>query len=128
MSTLISASEITVRYGDRAVLDSTTLGINGTSITSATTAASAMAALDTAISTISTERATVGATQSRFAFQSDVINTSLQNLSSATSAIMDADIAQEQTNYSSAQTLTSAAISALSDANSMNQSLLKLLQ
>lgn len=27
MSTLISASEITVRYGDRAVLDSTTLGI-----------------------------------------------------------------------------------------------------
>jgi len=27
MSTLISASEVTVRYGDRAVLDSTTLGI-----------------------------------------------------------------------------------------------------
>ena len=27
MSTIISASEITVRYGDRAVLDSTTLGI-----------------------------------------------------------------------------------------------------
>ena len=27
MSTIISASEITVRYGDRAVLDGTTLGI-----------------------------------------------------------------------------------------------------
>jgi flagellin len=108
--------------------DSTTLGINGTSITSAATAASAMSALDTAISTVSTDRANVGATLSRFSFRSSVINTSIQNLSAAKSAITDADIAATQTAFSNAQTLTSAAISALTDANGMNQSLLQLLR
>ena len=108
--------------------DSTTLGINGTSITSAATAASAMALLDTAISTISSDRANVGATLSRFSFRGDVINTSLENLTAAHSAITDTDIAATQSAFSSAQTMTSAAISALADANQMNQSLLKLLQ
>ncbi|MGH1559726.1 flagellin [Caulobacter segnis] len=37
-------------------------------------------------------------------------------------------MATEQTNFTNHQTLTSAAISALSQANSMSQSLLKLLQ
>jgi len=108
--------------------DTTTLGINGTAITSAAAAGSAMSLLDSAISTISTDRANVGATLSRFSFRSSVINTSIQNLTSAKSAITDADIAATQTAYSSAQTLTSAAISALSDANSMNQSLLQVLR
>lgn len=108
--------------------DSTSLGIAGTDITSATSAATAMGLLDTAISTISNDRANVGATLSRFSFRGDVINTSLENLTAAHSAITDADIAATQSTFSSAQTLTSAAISALSDANQMNQSLLKLLQ
>jgi flagellin len=108
--------------------DSTTLGINATTITSAATAATAMAALDTAISTISSDRANVGATLSRFSFRGDVINTSLENLNAASSAITDTDIAATQTAYSTDQTLTSAAIAALSDANAMNQSLMKLLQ
>ncbi len=108
--------------------DSTTLGISGTSITSAASAATAMSALDTAITTVSAARANVGATLSRFSFRGDVINTSLENLTAAHSAITDADIAATQTEFSSAQTLTSAAISALSDANQMNQSMLKLLQ
>ena len=108
--------------------DSTTLGISGTSITSAASAATAMSALDTAITTVSAARANVGATLSRFSFRGDVINTSLENLTAAHSAITDADIAATQSQFSSAQTLTSAAISALSDANQMNQSMLKLLQ
>lgn len=108
--------------------DSTALGIGGTDITSAASAATAMGLLDTAISTISSDRANVGATLSRFSFRGDVINTSLENLTAARSAITDADIAATQSTFSSAQTLTSAAISALSDANQMNQSLLKLLQ
>lgn len=108
--------------------DSATLGLSGTSITSAATAATAMTALDSAITTISAARANVGATLSRFSFRGDVINTSLENLTAAHSAITDADIAATQTEFSSAQTLTSAAISALSDANQMNQSMLKLLQ
>ena len=87
-----------------------------------------MDALTTAITSISADRAQVGAQQSAMSFQSSVINTSLQNLNSAKSAITDADIAQVQSKFSTDQTLTSAAVSALSDANQMNQQILKLLQ
>jgi flagellin len=108
--------------------DTTTLGISSDAITSASTAQTAMTDLDSAIGLVSKARANVGATLSRMSFRADVINTSLQNLDAASSAITDADIAKAQTSYSSAQTLTSAAISALSDANSMNQQMMKLLQ
>lgn len=107
---------------------STDLGINGTSITDAASAATNMDKIQTAITQVSEMRANVGATLSRFDFRGDVISTSLENLQSAKSAISDVDIATEQTNFTNYQTLTSAAISALSQANSMSQSLLKLLQ
>ena len=108
--------------------DTTSLGISGTSITSAATAASAMNAIDTAITSVSESRANIGATLSRFSYRGDVISTSLENLQSAKSAISDVDIASEQTKFTNAQTLTSAAIASLSKANEMSQSLLKLLQ
>lgn len=105
-----------------------TLGVTTTAITDSTTAQAAMDEIDAAITTISEMRANVGASLSRFEFRGDVISTSLENLQSAESSISDVDIATEQTNFTNYQTLTSAAISALSQANSMSQSLLKLLQ
>jgi len=108
--------------------DSTTLALSGTSITDAASAATNMDLIDTAITTISEMRANVGASLSRFEFRGDVISTSLENLQAAESSISDVDIATEQTNFTNYQTLTSAAISALGQANSMSQSLLKLLQ
>lgn len=120
-----STDKITVKV---AATDTATLGIGNVPIDNATDAASEMNALDGAITTISTARANVGATLSRMSFRSDQINTSIQNLDSAKSAIMDTDIAATQSKFSSDQTLTTAAISALSDANQMNQSVLKLLQ
>jgi flagellin len=108
--------------------DSATLGVGTNPITSAANAASEMTALDSAITQVSTDRANVGATLSRMSFRSNVINTSIQNLNAAKSAITDTDIAATQSKFSSDQTLTTAAISALSDANQMNQSILKLLQ
>ncbi len=119
-----SSDVITVKLGDA---DTAALSLDGSSITS-TSASDLMDKIDTAITDISKMRADVGATLSRFEFRGDVISTSLENLESAASAITDVDIASEQTNFTNAQTLTSAAISALSQANSMSQSLLKLLQ
>jgi flagellin len=120
-----SADTLTVTLGGA---DTTTLGVNADAITSAATAGTAMTNLDSALTTISAARANVGATESRFAFQGEVISTSVNSLQTAKSAITDVDIAAEQTKFTSAQTLTSAAISALAQANSMSQSLLKLLQ
>jgi flagellin len=108
--------------------DTTSLGIDSDAITDAASAATAMTNVDAALSDVSKARANVGATLSRFSFRSDVINTSLENLDAARSAITDVDLAKAQTDYSNAQTLTSAAISALANANSMNQQILKLLQ
>lgn len=120
-----STDTITVTMGGA---DTTTLALSGTAITDATSAATNMDLIDTAITTISAMRADVGATLSRFEYRGDVISTSLENLESAASAITDVDIAAEQTNFTNSQTLTSAAIAALGQANSMSQSLLKLLQ
>ena len=108
--------------------DTTTLGVNATDVTTAANAATAMSAISTAIDTISKDRANVGATLSRFSYRGDVINTSLTNLQAAQSSIKDVDIAAEQSKFTSEQTMTSAAIAALGQANSMTQSLLKLMQ
>lgn len=104
------------------------LAIDTTSVETAANAATAMAAIDLAIEAVSEERAKVGATLSRFSYRAGVIDTSIENLEAAKSALMDVDIAAEQTKFTNAQTLTQAAISALSQANSMNQQLLKLVQ
>lgn len=120
-----STDTITVKLSGA---DTTTLGVNSTDVTTATNAASAMSLISTAIDTISKDRANVGATLSRFSYRGDVINTSLTNLEAAQSSIKDVDIAAEQSKFTSEQTLTSAAIAALGQANSMTQSLLKLMQ
>lgn len=120
-----STDVLTVTLSD---VDTTALLINAQTVATSAGAATAMTAIDAAIGTISEERANVGATLSRFSYRSDVIDSSLENLESAKSALTDVDIAAEQTKFTNAQTLTTAAISALSQANSMTQSLLKLLQ
>lgn len=119
-----SSDTLSVNVGGKT--DLTTLGIDGSAL-DATTAGAKMDALTTAINTISGYRAQVGAQLSAMSFQSSVINTSLQNLNAAKSSITDADIAQVQSKFSTDQTMTSAAVSALSDANQMNQQVLKLL-
>lgn len=120
-----SADVLTVTIGGVTAED---LAIDGTDVTTAENAATAMDAIDTAINTISTSRANVGASLSRFEYRASVIDTSLENLEAAKSAISDVDLAAEQTNYTTMSTLTQAAIAALGQANSMSSSLLKLLQ
>lgn len=111
-----------------ADVDSTALGINASSVSSSANASSAVSLLDSAISTISSARASVGATMSRFDFRSQTIATSEENLSAAQSAVMDADVASEKSKLASADVKAQAAIAALTQANSMPQNLLSLLK
>lgn len=108
--------------GGLAIAGTTVAGANGTAATNAS------ANLDTAITTVSTARATVGALLSRFEYRGDVIDSSIENLTSAQSAIMDVDIAAEQSNLVSRQVLTEASIAALTQANQMKSSLLALVR
>jgi flagellin len=103
------------------------LGVNQ-AVGSAANAAIAMSAIDTAIDTISEARATAGALISRFEFRGQQIATSLENIDAAKSAIMDVDLAAEQSKLVSSQVLVQAAVSAVSQANQIPQSLLRVLQ
>jgi len=111
-----------------ANVNATGLGINGLDITTAATAESTLTALNTAVESLSTARADVGALISRFEFRGEVLATSIENTSAAQSAIMDVDVAEEQTKLASTKVLTQAAIAVLSQANSMPEQLLSLLR
>ena len=105
----------------------TALGVD-VGVDTAASAAGAMALIDTAIDTISEARATAGALISRFEFRGQQIATSLENIDAAKSAIMDVDLAAEQSKLVSNQVLVQAAVSAVSQANQIPQSLLRVLQ
>ncbi len=112
-----------------AAVDSTTLGVDSLDVkTDTATTQSAVDAIDAAIESVAEARADVGAQMSRFEYQAEQLASSEENLDAAQSAIVDADIAEEQANFSSAQVKTNAAISALAQANQMPQQLLSLLQ
>jgi flagellin len=94
-----------------AAFDAVSLGVN-LSVGTAGAASAAMAAVDTAIDTISEARATAGALISRFEFRGQQIATSLENIDAAKSAIMDVDLAAEQSKLVSSQVLVQAAVPA----------------
>ncbi len=103
------------------------LGVTG-NVGSANAASASMSAVDRAIDLISEARATAGALISRFEFRGQQIATSLENIDAAKSAIMDVDLAAEQSKLVSNQVLVQAAVSAVSQANQIAQSLLRVLQ
>jgi flagellin len=122
-----AADLISLSLNTTADLSSATLGIAALAVDTQAGALAAVTALDTALDTVSTARANIGAAQSRFEFRAATIATSVENLSAANSAIEDVDIAAEQAKLSSSEVKVQAAVAAAASANSMPQALLKLL-
>jgi flagellin len=120
-----SSDTISVKLSD---LTSMISGLSSLDVTTATGAAAAMTTLTSDIQSISSDRASVGAQLEQLQYTGDTISTSVTNLQSANSAIADVDLSSEQTTYTNEQTLTSAAVTALSEANAMQSELLKVLQ
>jgi flagellin len=83
--------------------------------------------IDAAIDTINSERATLGASQSRFEAVISSLQISVENQSAARSRIMDADFAAETANLSRAQILQQAGNAMVAQANQMPQQVLQLL-
>ena len=84
--------------------------------------------IDTAINTVSGERATLGAAQNRFDAVISNLQVSVENQSSARSRIMDADFAIETANLSRAQILQQAGNTMIAQANQLPQQVLSLLR
>lgn len=131
----VGTFQVGTAVGDTIVADLTSVVVTAAGLPSlaanTNTAANAIAAsplVDADIDEVSASRATVGALLSRFQYRSDVIDSSIENLSAASSAITDVDLAAEQSNLVSKQVLTEAAIASLSQANQMKSALLSLVR
>lgn len=99
-----------------------------TGVDTSANATTALGEVNAAIDTISAARANVGAFISRFDFRGQQIATSIENIEAANSTIQDVDIAAEQSRLVANQVLVQAAVSALTQANQIPQTLLRVLQ
>ena len=97
-------------------------------ITDFTKATNALKTVDSAISFISGQRASLGALQSRFETAIGNLQTTSENLSASRSRILDADFAQETANLSRAQILQQAGTAMVAQANQLPQGVLALLR
>jgi len=97
-------------------------------VTTTTTAMAALTAVKAAITQLATDRATIGAYQSRMNFTAEQLTVSKENLSAASSRIQDVDVAEESTQYARYNILVQSGTAMLAQANQLPQSALRLLQ
>ena len=90
-------------------------------------AADAITELTTAINSLSSNRAQLGAIQNRLEFKIQNLDNSAENLSAAESRIRDVDMAKQMTEFTKNNILFQASTAMLAQANSMPQSVLQLL-
>ncbi len=120
----LSASSIGFSTGLSAV-DLTAANVD---LLSASDAQATLTKITSAISNVAADRGTLGATMNRLTSASTVINNQVQNLTSAEDGIMAADIPSEVANLTKYNILSQTGISALAQANQMQQSVLSLLK
>jgi flagellin len=116
-----TADQITVQFGGA---DASSLGVSGTTVTSA----NILSTIDTALTNLSTTRAGFGAAINRLTDAASTIQSTQTNLSSALSTIQDVDVASATASLAREQVLAQAGASVLAQANQQPQLALKLLQ
>lgn len=111
---------------DVSIADMTASGL-GVDAIDLTTSVDVLATLDTAIESVSTERAALGAQQNRLEHTINNLGVASENLSAAESRIRDVDMAAEMMALTRNQILTQAGTAMLAQANMKPQSVLSLL-
>lgn len=109
-----------------ALNDTTTL--DNATMDTAANAGTALTVLDNVINQLQSRRASVGTSINRFQNAETELGSRLENLSSAESAIRDADIAEETARMTQANILQQAGVAVLGQANTIPQIALQLLQ
>lgn len=116
---------ITVKVAD---MSSKALGIDKVNIGTEEGATDAIKIIKTAINTVSSTRADLGATQNRLEHTINNLATTTENLTNAESRIRDTDMAKEMMQYTKNNVLSQAAQAMLAQANQQPQQVLQLLQ
>jgi len=104
------------------------LGLTSSSIDTQIDAENAVTAINGAIDTLNVARAGIGADQNRIEFATANLRIAIENAEAARSDLLDLDVAQEMSKFTSKQVLLQAGVSMLAQANQMPQNLLQLLQ
>ena len=97
-------------------------------VSTAASASAAIASIDSAINTVNSQRATIGASVNRMTYAADNITNISANVSASRSTIMDTDYATASTNLSKAQIIQQASTAMLAQANQQPQTVLALLK
>ena len=117
----------TIQYVAAAGGD-TTANLSSTALSTAANAQSTLDTLNGAISDVASQRGYLGAQINTLSAVSNVETTQQENVTSAENAIMATDYAQATSQMSKFEILSQTGISALAQANSMQQLVTKLLQ
>ena len=117
--------QMSVSLGD---MRSAALSIDVLDVTTTSGASSAITIVNDAISSVSSERAKLGAVQNRLEHTIKNLDTSSENLQASESRIRDVDMAKEMMEFTKYNILQQAAQSMLAQANNQPQGILQLLR
>jgi flagellin len=119
---------VSVSLGDLRASSASGLNLVGVSLSTMAGAQSALAKIDAAVSSVNTVIGSLGAAENRLNYATTNVASLYQNVSAAESVIRDTNMAQEYTNFSKLSILQQAGTAMLAQANSSQQSVLKLFQ
>ena len=120
-----SGQTISISVGS---MDAGKLGVDALKVDTQANASAAITSVQTAIESVSTQRASLGALQNRLEHTIANADNTSENLQSAESRIRDTDMAKEMVKYSKDNILQQAAQSMLAQANQSTQGVLSLLK
>ena len=127
----ISTTDMTTDASITAVAGTDNAGLGRALIDASTNTAAVQTVIgniDTALDTINAQRATLGASQSRFDSVVSNLRTSIENQTAARSRIIDTDFAAETARLSRANILQQAGNAMVAQANQLPQQVLQLLR
>jgi len=127
-ATTDSDNLVSVSLGDLRASSATGLNLAGVSVDTMANATAALASITSAVSSVNTVIGSLGAAENRLNYASTNVASLYQNVSAAESVIRDTNMAQEYTNFSKLSILQQAGTAMLAQANSSQQSVLKLFQ
>ena len=113
----------TISYSDNAGQ-----ALNSTDLSNQTDAEQALTSLNSAIIDVAAQDGYIGAQINTLNAASQVLSTQAENVTSAQNAVQATDYAQASSNMSKYEILSQTGISALAQANSVQQEVTKLLQ
>ena len=122
-------SQVTVNLsGATNAVDATSLGVGTSVVDTKANALLALTAIGTAVTNLGNVQGAVGTGQNDLQYAVQLAQAQISSFSAAESRVRDADIAEEASNLTKAQTLQQASLAAMAQANSAPQALLALFR